>query len=583
MKRRFFLKNTFTLGVGGALVTNIKNPYITLGYSLNRHEQLYNGIVLPEIWPPKNIDAESYTPMPVPYRLSPPKVIPIDIGRQLFVDDFLIEKTSLKRKYHNARKIRSNPIFSPQSPLERDKERNPVACPKDGGVWWDTKDQLFKMWYEAGWVKNLAYCISRDGINWERPELDVLPGTNCIVPELNPDSTTVWLDHFTENTNERFKMFLREPGPAPQSNGFCMTSSDGIHWSNPVKTGICGDRSTVFYNPFRKKWIFSIRANPLLFGRKPPLGRARFYREHNDFINGATWDSDEIVYWTAADYLDKPDPNIGDNPQLYNLSAVGYESIMLGLHEIHLGPSNEICHKKGIPKITELKVSFSRDGFHWDRPHRDAFISATRNRGDWDRGYVQSVGGVCVIVGDELWFYYTGFKGDEKKANLHWKNNGMYSDGSTGIAILRRDGFASMEAKDTEGYLLTKLLIFRGKYLFVNTDCSKGELKVEVLDKNNKIIYPYTKDNCEPISFNKTICQIKWKQTSNLNKLIGHEVKFRFQLKNGKLYSFWLSHSELGESNGYMAAGGPGYENGIDKTGFQAYFKASQFLKLRNL
>lgn len=44
----------------------------------------YNGIVLPEAWPPRHLDPESTEPMPVPYLLDPPAVIPIDVGRQLF-------------------------------------------------------------------------------------------------------------------------------------------------------------------------------------------------------------------------------------------------------------------------------------------------------------------------------------------------------------------------------------------------------------------------------------------------------------------------------------------------------------------
>lgn len=53
-------------------------------------ETLYNGITLGDKWPPQ---AEKLTrqPMPVPYLENPPEVILIDVGRQLFVDDFLIE------------------------------------------------------------------------------------------------------------------------------------------------------------------------------------------------------------------------------------------------------------------------------------------------------------------------------------------------------------------------------------------------------------------------------------------------------------------------------------------------------------
>ena len=53
-------------------------------------EALYNGIILPKVWPPVDMDPDSHEPMLVPYLQSPPNVIPIDVSRQLFVDDFRI-------------------------------------------------------------------------------------------------------------------------------------------------------------------------------------------------------------------------------------------------------------------------------------------------------------------------------------------------------------------------------------------------------------------------------------------------------------------------------------------------------------
>ena len=53
-------------------------------------------------------------PMPVPYLDNPPAVIPIDAGRQLFVDDFLIDSTTLTRTYYTAEYHPDNPILKPE-------------------------------------------------------------------------------------------------------------------------------------------------------------------------------------------------------------------------------------------------------------------------------------------------------------------------------------------------------------------------------------------------------------------------------------------------------------------------------------
>ena len=51
----------------------------------------------------------------MPYLKAPPRVIPIDVGRQLFVDDFLIAETDLTRTFHLAEKLEGNPVLKPTS------------------------------------------------------------------------------------------------------------------------------------------------------------------------------------------------------------------------------------------------------------------------------------------------------------------------------------------------------------------------------------------------------------------------------------------------------------------------------------
>lgn len=82
-------------------------------------------------------------PQKVPYLKNPPEVIDVSVGRQLFVDDFLIDNTDLKPEYHKAKKYEGNPVLAAEKPWE--KETIPCACPKSGGVWYDEQDKIFKM------------------------------------------------------------------------------------------------------------------------------------------------------------------------------------------------------------------------------------------------------------------------------------------------------------------------------------------------------------------------------------------------------------------------------------------------------
>ena len=527
-------------------------------WSDNAGERLYNGIVLPEEWPPRHLDPHSRELVTPPYLESPPEVINIDVGRQLFVDDFLIESTSLRREFHKAQKFEGNPILKPETELELNSGDSPVACPFSDGVFYDPRDRLFKMWYHAGWFDGTAYAISRDGIHWERPKLDVVPETNRVLApreDFRRDGVSLWLDQDTANPEERYKMFLYARSSTHPPGGRVLSSPDGIHFTERSFTGPLGDNTTYFYNPFRKKWVFSIRSSR--------NRRQRDYWENSDFfaVEDGRW-TPEPVYWCGADDLDKPDPEIGEAIQLYKVDAVGYESVMLGLLGIHYGPPNEVCTRGKFPKLTEMELAFSRDGFHWDRTWRESFIPASRKEGDWERGYIHSAGGCCLIVGDEIFLYYGAFSGESPNGA-----GGIYAGAATGLARLRRDGFASMDAGEKQGELVTRPVVLPGKHGFVNVDAPAGKLRAEILDLSGQPIEPFTCENCLPVSEDSTMASLEWKGAEDLSALGGRPVRFRFELEKGKLYSFWVSPDESGASHGFVAAGGPGFTGPRDTVG----------------
>ncbi len=515
---------------------------------------LYNGIVLPDAWPPRDQDPASFQPMRVPYLEAPPPVVPIDGGRQLFVDDFLIAENWLPRVFHHPVKHPGNPVFVPQTPHERNDALPPTAIPKCGGIWYDPEARRFKMWYMASYLGAMAYAESADGIRWERPGLDVVPGTNLILPaEIHPDSGTVWLDSAAADPAQRYKMLIREPNTAGRGGCFpalLFTSPDGIHWSKPVETGPMDDRSTCFYNPFRKKWVQSIRA-----WIAPQRRRCRLYWEDDDFIRSGRWRKGEPPYWTGADCMDES----GDAPaELYNLDAVAYESLMVGFFQILKGPPNQIGERNGQPKLTELVLATSRDGFHWHRPDRRPFIGARREPGSWEYGYVESTGGTLLTVGDELWFYYSAYAGDPNRVGGAWAVGGMYANGAVGLAKLRRDGFASLQARFPGATVTTRPLTFSGNRLFVNADTAGATLAVECLGEDNRALPGFGKDNCDPYCGNATCAEIRWRGDAALGRLAGRPVRFRFHLDRGDLYAFWVTDSPQGESGGPRGAGGPG-------------------------
>jgi len=392
------------------------------------------------------------------------------------------------------------------------------------------------------------------------------------------DTNTIWLDHNAKDPGEKFKYFATEWENAYWRMVY-RVSADGVHWSKyKLRPLIWGDRTTAFHNPFRDVWILSQRIGG------EPVGRARSYLEAPtamDLMEAVTPNESpkvndvEIpvaqgwsVLWTNADDLDPrhADPKYAESaPELYNLDAAPYESLMIGYFSIWQGPSNEECGELKLQKRNDILLGFSRDGFHWDRPCRERFISCTWDEENWRYGNVQSVASGCLVVGDKLYFYFSG-RAKPREGSKSWD-----ADAATGLAILRRDGFASMDAGPNTETLTTRPVTFKGKHLFVNVDCPKGELKVEVLDKDGEVIEPFTLANCEPVSSDKTLVQVNWREGKDLAALANKPVRFRFQLTNGSLYSFWVSPDTSGASHGYVGAGGPGFKGPKDTVGQIAY------------
>jgi len=365
-------------------------------------EVLPNGIRLPDDWPPRPEAFAREEPVTPPYLLHPPPVLPIDVGRQLFVDDFLVEETTLVRTFHQPRPHPASPVLRPETAWEHHGDRDiPFAAPFSDGVWHDPRDGLFKMWYLGGTGVFTCYATSTNGLHWTRPTLDTFRrGSNILdIQPVSRDSSTVWLDLEDRDPARRFKMIYYRSGLITRF------SADGIAWSDPVVTHPSGDRTTMFYDPFRKVWVYSVR---------------------------------------------NPDDGTG---------------------------------------------------------------------------------------------------------------------GSTGLAILRRDGFASMDAGSREGTLTTRPLRFAGRHLFVNIDCPEGELRVEVLDQDGQSIPPLTRDRAVPLSTDQTMAEVRWNGPGDLALLAGRIVRFRFHLRQGRLYAFWVSPDESGASHGYVATGGPGYTGHRDTVG----------------
>ena len=342
---------------------------------------LYNGIELPKQWPPRYEEPTVAAPMDVPYLEHKPEIIVINTGRQLFVDDFLIESTTMTPNYHSAVYYDGNPILEPSEEWEKTRDGAPYAAPFSDGIWFDETDNTYKMWYLAGGgllhkqsnqTFYTCYAQSEDGIHWSKLLTDVYPHTN-IVDTMDRDAATIWLDKHETDPSKRYKMFNVYRRPTDRRWQFVLKySPDGIHWGNGVAQSVdIYDRSSAFYNPFRGVWALSMRYST------PVSSRSRSYLENIDPEVAVTFAHRtrkgvtdlNVVYWFTPDSNEPRHPKFPNvDPGIYNFDCIAYESLILGQYSVWEGPENHICDTLGIQKRNEILLGYSRAGCHFSRP-----------------------------------------------------------------------------------------------------------------------------------------------------------------------------------------------------------------------
>ena len=388
-------------------------------------ELLYNGMCIPTgagHWPPPHWERGPATPEPTYLTdcaapLGPggrqsgvncrPAAINITIGRQLFVDDFVVDmkRTNATRTFHSASMAADdasgvNPVIEPTLPWEDSGLYNPAwgnttsVLPFPGGVWYVADAEPAKRYQLYYYVPSgpTAVAYSADGITWNKTDTGGPSGLNTIAtPTRLSASSTVWYNPAESNPEKRFSMGFQPVQlcnlyPAERNPEFgdcsgscdlpCATatlhSRDGVSWkvySNA--SGSEGDASSFFYDAFRKKYVMSIKSSF--------YGRSRDYAEGDSLEEAAensrlSQSPPLRVPWASTDMYDRPTnpQRFGGNrshAEVYELMAVAYESVTVLLISIFQGKA--VTADGGCCDVDEydnIALGFSRDGgFHFTR------------------------------------------------------------------------------------------------------------------------------------------------------------------------------------------------------------------------
>jgi hypothetical protein len=326
---------------------------------------------------------------------------------------------------------------------------------------------------------------------------------------------------FNPNTEEPSRRFLAlYIDNVPGLTEFAASSPDGLRWMTEKKIGdlrrVTGGKVTP--NPpfflIEQQWI----ADPQDGHRYRGIWRTESRDLHN-------WSGGRPVVERLAD--DDPDLEFYHACSHF-LGTHTYEGLHFGYLYLFHTDAKEGVRADGVRLAGTVDTSLmvSRDTIHWTRLDRKRRFLPLGPAGSWEAGmnYVSPE----VVHGDRMLFYYSGWSKD---------HSAEHNAAAIGLATLPLDRFVSIEPKQKQGTLTTKPFAAKGKQLLVNVDASQGELRVEVLDEQSRVIPGFNVDSCGPISDDALRAKVKW-DSETWAELEGRRVRLRFQLSKAKLFAF---------------------------------------------
>jgi hypothetical protein len=237
--------------------------------------------------------------------------------------------------------------------------------------------------------------------------------------------------------------------------------------------------------------------------------------------------SQDFVTWTPPGVRLRARPGEIAN-SIYNHMGFVYGDRYLGL-------LTYFSHDPKDPLLT-VRLLTSRDGETWQRPDTGKPLIDVGTIGEWDRFIIMLTGAPPVRVGDKLYLYYRGMAARHKP--YEGKDDAFHQGGGLGLATLRLDGFASLDASYDGGRITTKPFRTHGRQLRVNAKADCGRLRVEVLDSSGHTLPGFGGTDCQVMQVDRVDQSIVWKENTALDMLMDRPIQLRFHLENVRLYSY---------------------------------------------
>jgi len=470
------------------------------------------------------------------------EVVDIGSGRELFVDDHLIDKLSGKAQLRLHRPEPREVTLVTDQPWEGNAV-NYVTVFRDGDryrMYYRGADEVYTPdSYKATHREVYCYAESKDGIHWTRPDLGLFEfngskKNNIVRDGLGGHNFTPFKDSNPDaKAGALYKALAYGTTKAGQGL-YAFKSADGIRWSllseKPVITkGAFDSQNLAFWDSVRKE-----------------------YREyHRDFRKGRdirTSTSKDFLTWAEPPFLEYAPERVSE---LYTNQIIPYyraPHLFLGFPTRYIDrgwtesarvlPRPDYRKLRGAKSpregtaLTDGMFMTSRDGHKFQVWPESFLRPGLRTQDNWYYGDNYQNWGLVETKSaradgpNELSIYVTERTMQDKPGVLRRHT-------------LRIDGFVSAQAPLAGGELVTKPIRFNGKRLTLNYSSSAaGSVRIEIQDADGKPIPGFRLGDAQELYGDSLEQTAFWKSGSDVSKLSGQAVRLRFVLRDADVFSF---------------------------------------------
>jgi len=458
---------------------------------------------------------------------------PLDLGskRELFVDDYLIEKLdNLSLRLHE-------PVLRDVS-FKFDLPWEGLYCAyvtilHDNGQ--------YRAYYRGGPTQGhdgdpseaLCVAFSDDGIHWFKPKLGL------VEKDGSKDNNVVMtgIPHLMHNfapmidgrpgipAEERYKALA---GTLQSGGLFAFSSPDGLVWKKMSDQPVLGKLEQYAYSYDSLNIpLWSARENCYVaFFRvvKSPFQR---------YIGRAT--SKDFLHWENVETMEVFHDG---EPAPFEQFYTNQTSVYFRAPHIYIATPARFMEGRQVLTAEQAKAANVGN----PKDCSDAVLLTSRGGNRYDRTFMEPL--VRPGIGFQNWGTRTNYPAQnivptgETEMSLYVNANYATPDSELRRYSLRLDGFASLHAPYKGGTFVSKPLTFSGNRLSLNFSTSAaGSLFVQLEEIDGTPCPGFALEDCKEIIGNEIARDVLWKNGTDVSSLAGKTLRIRITMKDADLYS----------------------------------------------